>query len=591
MIVKVKPKPKPWNIGVIALVATLIAVAIGVGIYLIVRNRNSTSCKNGGEYKDSKCICPTGFTGDDCGTSVPTPTPTPTPCDRCKNGSTCVDSGSGSSPSSVCVCTPGWKGPTCEERVIGDECVGIDCGSFGKCDPVTATCKCIDTSYTGSRCEIDLNKCRNVNCGQAGICAPETGRCICLDSDYTGTNCEILVNMCKFQSCKPHGTCDPETGKCRCDSTHTGPNCEILINRCGEINCGEFGTCQMVPSASGGSPSVPTCVCRLGYTGTRCDIRPNKCLNVDCTGNGFCDSNTGSCVCKYGYTGSRCEIKTSPCMGVQCGANGSCDTNTGRCICTGGYSGAACETAPSPCLTFKCLNRGECKVVSPTLARCICPSPYIGRFCEVDSSQSFRYGQLVYLLHVSQRALTQPLPYNTTASGGASGTLPSPQLVNLIESKDPITGNSILSKTQMWRLTNRFTNPSNWREQFGKTVGSGDMVSLQWAHDETKWLNSYSDSSKNLSCGPILPPVSEWSDSAPKQGIQLVDFRGLLIPLNPGYLMSIYNYENRNSRGTGSDKKMDVCTFEGEGGTGTSIPYITTATSTLNVSWRMYPAQ
>lgn len=64
------------------------------------------TCLNGGACNDGTCICPTGFTGTYCETTVIID-----PCDGvlCLNGGTCVDG--------TCDCPPGFTGANCETVV------------------------------------------------------------------------------------------------------------------------------------------------------------------------------------------------------------------------------------------------------------------------------------------------------------------------------------------------------------------------------------------------------------------------------------------------------------------------------------------
>ncbi|XP_073725030.1 wnt inhibitory factor 1 isoform X2 [Misgurnus anguillicaudatus] len=121
---------------------------------------------------------------------------------RCLNGGLCMSPG-------VCICPPGYHGPSCERANCSTTCLnGGTCFHPGKC--ICAA------GYEGSRCE--LSKCRQP-CRNGGKC---TGRNKCKCSKgYHGDLCSKAV--CE-PSCGAHGTC-VEPNRCECRDGWHGRHC------------------------------------------------------------------------------------------------------------------------------------------------------------------------------------------------------------------------------------------------------------------------------------------------------------------------------------------------------------------------------
>jgi len=126
-------------------------------------------CKNGATCQDIstrqyKCICPPGFTGDDCSVRA-----VGGHCNlrKCKNGGTCVERLNGYD----CICTPQFTGPHCGV----DKCANCDVNA----DCIYGRCRCrrgyIGTGYVCA--EVD----KEPSCGVCPLhhqCM--RGMCICL---------------------------------------------------------------------------------------------------------------------------------------------------------------------------------------------------------------------------------------------------------------------------------------------------------------------------------------------------------------------------------------------------------------------------
>uniref|UniRef100_A0A8C2F8W6 Wnt inhibitory factor 1 n=1 Tax=Cyprinus carpio TaxID=7962 RepID=A0A8C2F8W6_CYPCA len=125
---------------------------------------------------------------------------------RCLNGGLCMSPG-------VCICPPGYFGPSCERANCSTTCLnGGTCFHPGKC--ICAV------GFEGSRCE--LSKCQQP-CRNGGKC---TGRNKCKCSKgYHGDLCSKAV--CE-PSCGAHGTC-VEPNRCQCRDGWHGRHCNKRI--------------------------------------------------------------------------------------------------------------------------------------------------------------------------------------------------------------------------------------------------------------------------------------------------------------------------------------------------------------------------
>lgn len=203
------------------------------------------------------------------------------------------------------------------------------------------------------------NYCVGVDCGSHGRCAvgAEGPICIC-DFGFVlqdGVCAEFSAdNPCKDVTCSGHGVCmltPSYEPVCVCNEGYQrdGQKCVAVPNPCDNFDCGEHGRCGL-------GNDGPFCICDDGFVlqGGVCKEAPtggNPCKDVECAGDGVCTiayDNTPVCLCRPGYqsNGAQC-VKVegggggqSPCTDVDCGSNGSCvvtSDNKAFCLCDEGY--------------------------------------------------------------------------------------------------------------------------------------------------------------------------------------------------------------------------------------------------------------
>ncbi|XP_028819747.1 tenascin-like isoform X3 [Denticeps clupeoides] len=241
-------------------------------------------CNDQGRCMDGKCVCFSGYTGEDCSISA---------CpDNCSNKGKCVDG--------QCVCDPGFTGPVCSSKTCPD-----NCKNRGRC--VNGQCVC-NPGFTGPDCSTPA--CPD-NCNNQGQCV--NGKCVC-DPGFTGPNCATAA--CP-DNCSNRGRC--VNGQCVCDPSFTGTDCST--STCPD-NCNNQGRC-----ING------KCVCEPGFSGPDCSTAecPNNCNNW-----GRCVN--GKCVCDVGFSGPDCSLKSCP---NNCSNRGRCVR--GKCVCRRGFTGPDCS--------------------------------------------------------------------------------------------------------------------------------------------------------------------------------------------------------------------------------------------------------
>ncbi|XP_065061709.1 MAM and LDL-receptor class A domain-containing protein 2-like isoform X10 [Rhopilema esculentum] len=335
----------------------------------------SNPCQNGGSCSNSggsyMCVCPSGFTGLNCETTVNACASNP-----CQNGGSCYSSGG----SYMCVCPSGFTGLNCETTV--DACASNPCQNGGSCSSFGGSymCSC-PSGFTGLNCETTVDACASNPCQNGGSCYSSGGSYMCsCPSGFTGLNCETTVDACASNPCQNGGSCYSSGGSytCYCPNTFTGQNCETAVDACASNPCQNGGSC----SSSGGSYM---CSCPSGFTGLNCETTVDACASNPCQNGGSCSSFGGSymCSCPSGFTGLNCETTVDACASNPCQNGGSCYSSGGSytCYCPNAFTGQHCETAVDACASNPCQNGGSC-YSSGGSYMCSCPSGFTGLNCE-----------------------------------------------------------------------------------------------------------------------------------------------------------------------------------------------------------------
>lgn len=159
----------------------------------------SKICENGGRCAAAeRCLCPAGWTGEDCTTAVCSP--------ACSWRKLCT-------APNTCTCIPGWTGALCLQPQCSQPCINGDCTG-----PDACTCR---NGWFGPNCTVPVC---DQTCGNGGNCtAPRICRC---PTQWTGQDCRTPV--CTQGVCANGGECvAPDT--CRCSAGWSGYKCEMPV--------------------------------------------------------------------------------------------------------------------------------------------------------------------------------------------------------------------------------------------------------------------------------------------------------------------------------------------------------------------------
>ncbi|XP_078382537.1 uncharacterized protein LOC144665218 [Oculina patagonica] len=402
---------------------------------------NNATCQTGFTRKGYRCLCASGFTGQNCEHDI----------DECKaNTHRCdVNAECNNTKGSYnCTCKPGYSGD-------GHSCTDIDecaqdihnCSNGGgSCNNTEGSFHCTCKSgFTGDghNCR-DIDECvENIhNCNSAtALCSNTNGTYICIcKPGYTGdgNNCTDIdecaqdTHNCSKDSalcnntegyfnctCKPgfigdgHNCadideCAQDTHNCSkvgglCHNTEGSFNCTckpgftVDGHNCTDIDeCAQdTHNCSKIGALCNNTEGSFNCTCKPGFTGDghNCtDI--NECAeNIHSCNNAttLCSNTNGSyiCICKPGYTGDgnnctdidECAQDTHNCSKV----GGFCNNTEGSfyCTCKPGFTGDGhnCAAFDICAVQNPCQNEGECENSGDSYF-CRCEVGFAGKHCE-----------------------------------------------------------------------------------------------------------------------------------------------------------------------------------------------------------------
>ncbi|XP_046900495.1 protein crumbs homolog 2a [Hypomesus transpacificus] len=298
------------------------------------------------------CICPDGFTGENCTEEI----------DECHSDpcfephSECIDQLN----NYFCRCPSGYGGEDCQTHVT--DCVDKPCQNNGLCKllPEGYECECAP-GYEGEHCEEDVDECMSHPCQNGAICMDGDAEyhCFCVPG-FQGYNCEIDINECASHPCENNGTCINEKDRyeCECLVGFTEVNCEVEINECESDPCQNEATCHDLIG-------LYTCECQQGFEGIDCEIDIDECASEPCQNGAVCNDMVDSYECDCsdtGFVGDHCEEDILECASDPCQHGGTCleGVNEYTCLCWPGYMGENCEIDIDECAEVPCENEGEC---------------------------------------------------------------------------------------------------------------------------------------------------------------------------------------------------------------------------------------
>ncbi|XP_066290627.1 fibropellin-1-like [Branchiostoma lanceolatum] len=249
----------------------------------------SEPCTHGGTclagLGDFTCLCTPAYAGLRCERPQLCSFPLQDPC---QNGAVCFPLPGGAGVR--CVCLTGFTGDQCETNI--DDCQPDSCGPHGRCvDGVNSySCEC-DVGYQGQHCQDQLQLCQPNPCRNNGFCCayglpcgqhlqPGERECFCANG-FTGQLCQVELDECSQPDLSPHclngGLCLDAVGayRCVCAAGYSGARCEVTApcaaQPCGAGQCVESGAAY-------------SCVCPPELTGQYCGIRiPTSTLSTRTT--------------------------------------------------------------------------------------------------------------------------------------------------------------------------------------------------------------------------------------------------------------------------------------------------------------------
>ncbi|XP_071952991.1 angiopoietin-1 receptor-like [Antedon mediterranea] len=172
-------------------------------------------------------------------------------CEYCYNGGVCDDK------TGICICAPGFKGPTCENEcganTHGWNCenrctsrnLDYACRNYQFCLPDPYGCSCV-SGFKGISCEAECppgtfgaDCAQTCHCNRR-CCDRYTGRCTSIEDSsctfpWAGSNCQkcqpkFYGENCDMECNNVCNECERLTGNCiTCSSSYLEPDCKIGI--------------------------------------------------------------------------------------------------------------------------------------------------------------------------------------------------------------------------------------------------------------------------------------------------------------------------------------------------------------------------
>uniref|UniRef100_A0A670HZ27 EGF-like domain-containing protein n=1 Tax=Podarcis muralis TaxID=64176 RepID=A0A670HZ27_PODMU len=194
----------------------------------------------------SSCLvrCLAGYVGETCQFVDPC-----TP-GRCQNRGTCSLTAllPPNAPAYTCLCPPGFTGEECQ-GVVGDPCFPSPCQHGGRATGSPG--KSIDASACqGKNCQL-MDFCPANPCANGGTCVITYPVIVCqCRPGFEGHTCQHDVNECfgDPHPCLNGGSCINNIGsfRCVCPPSSTGPLCQYRLGPCSPEICLHGSTCHPV---------------------------------------------------------------------------------------------------------------------------------------------------------------------------------------------------------------------------------------------------------------------------------------------------------------------------------------------------------
>eukprot|EP01134_Creolimax_fragrantissima_P000184 CFRG0184T1 len=281
---------------------------------------------------------------------------------------------------------------------VGDADVFVACDNepcfTGSCidngSPLTFTCDCSNTGFTGETCSVDVDECISNPCDNNADCLNTEGsyNCIC-NAGFSGNGLECTdIDECTQNPCDSNAACVNTAGSytCTCNAGYSGNGLECTdIDECTQNPCDINAACVNTDGSY-------SCTCNAGFSGNGLECTDiDECTQNPCDSNAACVNTAGSytCACNAGYSGNGLECTDiDECTQNPCDINAACVNTAGSytCTCNAGYTGdgAVC-TDINECISSPCKNGGICHNGDNGFT-CTCATGYIGSTCATNKN-------------------------------------------------------------------------------------------------------------------------------------------------------------------------------------------------------------